>query len=128
MSLGAGPLALGCTVRHGRRKRVFATCRIERFSPAWLKAKESDLAAITEREIDGTGWLPGCCAGPSREPGAATAVYHQMLPLNMAFHVNADYPLGVAYAINSEPKLSAPTATVMAMWTPFCGTMDHSLT
>jgi ParB family chromosome partitioning protein len=27
-------------------------------APAWEKAKKGDLAAIAEREIDGTGWLP----------------------------------------------------------------------
>ena len=27
-------------------------------APAWLKAKKSDLAAIAEREIAQTGWLP----------------------------------------------------------------------
>jgi ParB family chromosome partitioning protein len=27
-------------------------------APAWEKAKKSDLAAIAEREIAGTGWLP----------------------------------------------------------------------
>jgi ParB family chromosome partitioning protein len=25
---------------------------------AWLKAKKADLAAIAEREVAGTGWLP----------------------------------------------------------------------
>jgi ParB family transcriptional regulator, chromosome partitioning protein len=28
-------------------------------APAWLKAKKADLAAIAEREVAGTGWLPG---------------------------------------------------------------------
>jgi ParB family transcriptional regulator, chromosome partitioning protein len=27
-------------------------------APAWKKARKSDLAAIAEREIAGTGWLP----------------------------------------------------------------------
>jgi len=27
-------------------------------APAWEKAKKGDLAAIAEREIDGTVWLP----------------------------------------------------------------------
>jgi hypothetical protein len=27
-------------------------------APAWEKAKKADLAAIAEREIGGTGWLP----------------------------------------------------------------------
>jgi ParB family transcriptional regulator, chromosome partitioning protein len=27
-------------------------------APAWLKAKKADLAAIAEREVADTGWLP----------------------------------------------------------------------
>jgi ParB family chromosome partitioning protein len=38
-------------------------------APAWEKAKKSDVAAIAEREIAGTGWLPAILtAAPFEKP------------------------------------------------------------
>jgi ParB family chromosome partitioning protein len=42
-------------------------------APAWEKAKKADLAAIAEREIAPTGWLPGILRGHATETAEAIA-------------------------------------------------------
>jgi ParB/RepB/Spo0J family partition protein len=42
-------------------------------APAWEKAKKADLAAIADREITPTGWLPSILRGPVTETAEAIA-------------------------------------------------------